>query len=1730
MKIHKFIFFLLMFVVSSANATRVDVYMKDISRDTYQFYAKLVEPRPMTLIHGEVAIPIPLGPETPEIERTSYLRVWKQGSQWKAERFTHKQTAQYNEFVRTSQNNKLVRAAHNSYGSSSSVYVRMGSYKFSINNYKSSPSVVQSGIVSGLINSQFAYPYASFTQTENSISVDSYVTDGGQAALSLSIPFAQKQARLSFVENSYRVEGLESLKADPSVTVNTTGNLTTIDVEHEDKVVSYFFKTQTWIDDASGIKNANGVGWAKAPYQANYLSAIGQCERLKSQSEPSCYLPIQLDYGRTANLNTFPYLAGWKDDKQVVTNNYKYMGGVMAIVSRDTKQTSDSSRVQSTYSYTVNASGQPKSLSQENVPNPSSNTRNLTTYITHGDYAGLANKIERFGYIDNAEYRLSETDIEWRLTANGQAQKARVVESVYDIDGNVSQTKTIENSYDDQNRLEKRITITDNNNGEQIEDQVEYRFENDYAVGKIERRSIISPAYENGVSDQLVKEFEYVYRDDKLVEQITRQGGFETREVVTQDSQDRVRSRKRTVNGEIVLQETIDYHGENVSKRCENGICIDYEYQTTANGRVESSLYNGTLYNKTRFDNNGRIISKTIRGVTQSTQYYAIGDVPSGLQEWSSLCPSDTVNVVYQTLPESMVCVTSRGQYSLRKGLNDRFIISGESIDEEGVKSIIAPHFEGDAATRFSVTKQLDQQNIEYELNGQTQKRLEVTPSLTETYDKWGNSVRRYYDITGLLYQVDDHLGNTVRFTYNASGKLTSSELNNNPATRIVHKYDSRNLRTDTIDPTRGHWQYHYNVKNQLEWQQDANGDRTVFRYDVQNRIKQLTTPYSTTCYEYPSQLPLAEPKRITQVSGMKDSCNGHPVQYEENKTYQWPNGWVKKRDITLEDGRTHTTHYTYYDNGEIKTESSESILGNDFSVEVGFKNGFAYKWSNTKTGAIYKEIITTDADNQPLHIKYGNGLEEFYQYDRTSGQVIKEWAMRQGRFVYEFEYLYDEDDRLITRKRHFYYRNRSETSFEDEYEYDSNNRLSSHTLKKFCINDICQSVEADNAIDASAEYSYDNYGNITFKTGVGEYFYESQDPYKLTRLEEENGDTRLFTYDENGNLLSDQLRNFSYENNRLVKVERSVDITSNAVVDRDQTRFTYGPNGQQIVRTDKRFDFYSLEWNTQTTYNAGAYSYMVAGGEQNVAQETFGGNGFAVSCKESGCETAYSHNDRLGQQIMTTSDVGEIISQTFTDPFGATHNVALPEADSNVSISPTYSSSFGHAGIAGFDLIHMKGRVYDPFLGRFIQADPFVLGKEAVASYNRYAFKLNSPVNMIDPSGYWGFTRKLYKKAKRAVKKVGKELSRAESRIRNEAKRAESRVRNEVKRAESRVRNEAKRVESQIRHESKRFERRARHEVGRWESDARMTVKMVHTMIKENPEVAIAMAVGMWLCPASATYLMETYALNSTLAYAAAGALTGATTHLISNKGDLKGIEKSILSGAVTAGIANGVAHGVMELDVMANLAADYQMLADGIKVALKSIGMATADNLIYGKDFSDALTAGVLRNIANELIDSNMKDFTVASQMTVSAVAGGIITTEVYGGSFSENFAQGAFSSIVDYAANALGVYLKTPAQQAFFGEVKQLDYVHDKEALYESLEFAMDFTPVVSNGKALYESSTGDTLFTGRTLEPWERAISAASIFGGPIAKGVKHGGTFVPNSGRKFWTSSTTFKGN
>jgi len=57
------------------------------------------------------------------------------------------------------------------------------------------------------------------------------------------------------------------------------------------------------------------------------------------------------------------------------------------------------------------------------------------------------------------------------------------------------------------------------------------------------------------------------------------------------------------------------------------------------------------------------------------------------------------------------------------------------------------------------------------------------------------------------------------------------------------------------------------------------------------------------------------------------------------------------------------------------------------------------------------------------------------------------------------------------------------------------------------------------------------------------------------------------------------------------------------------------------------------------------------------------------------------------------------------------------------------------------FDLINMNGRVYDPWLGRFLSPDNFVQSATYSQNFNPYSYALNNPLKYTDPSGeFWNF------------------------------------------------------------------------------------------------------------------------------------------------------------------------------------------------------------------------------------------------------------------------------------------------------------------------------------------------------------------------------------------------------
>lgn len=68
--------------------------------------------------------------------------------------------------------------------------------------------------------------------------------------------------------------------------------------------------------------------------------------------------------------------------------------------------------------------------------------------------------------------------------------------------------------------------------------------------------------------------------------------------------------------------------------------------------------------------------------------------------------------------------------------------------------------------------------------------------------------------------------------------------------------------------------------------------------------------------------------------------------------------------------------------------------------------------------------------------------------------------------------------------------------------------------------------------------------------------------------------------------------------------------------------------------------------------------------------------------------------------------------------------------------------------------LIDMGGRTYNPKLGRFLQADPFIQAPTDLQNYNRYSYSINNPTSFIDPSGYGHL--------KSALKSIGNAVDKA--------------------------------------------------------------------------------------------------------------------------------------------------------------------------------------------------------------------------------------------------------------------------------------------------------------------------------------------------------------------------------
>jgi RHS repeat-associated protein len=116
-----------------------------------------------------------------------------------------------------------------------------------------------------------------------------------------------------------------------------------------------------------------------------------------------------------------------------------------------------------------------------------------------------------------------------------------------------------------------------------------------------------------------------------------------------------------------------------------------------------------------------------------------------------------------------------------------------------------------------------------------------------------------------------------------------------------------------------------------------------------------------------------------------------------------------------------------------------------------------------------------------------------------------------------------------------------------------------------------------------------------------------------------------------------------------------------------------------------------------------------------------------------------YILKDYAGSMIGILNPNGTYAQEMNYDPWGRRRDPATWQAFNNTPPPALYSRGYTmHEHLAHYGLIDMKGRVYDPLVGRFLSPDPFIQAPEFSLSFNRYSYCLNNPLLYTDPTGFF--------------------------------------------------------------------------------------------------------------------------------------------------------------------------------------------------------------------------------------------------------------------------------------------------------------------------------------------------------------------------------------------------------
>ena len=557
----------------------------------------------------------------------------------------------------------------------------------------------------------------------------------------------------------------------------------------------------------------------------------------------------------------------------------------------------------------------------------------------------------------------------------------------------------------------------------------------------------------------------------------------------------------------------------------------------------------------------------------------------------------------------------------------------------------------------------------------------------------------------GELVEVTDNLGTTIAYRYDPFGNLaqTARRALGDPGPGVVTTmdYDVRGLKTSMDDPDMGQWTYDYNVLGELTLQTDPKGQSVTLEYDPLGRLTQRVEDEGITDWSYDTAA-----KGVGKLHGVSAPHSGYSM------TQSYDSLGRPSATATTIDGITYTQSVTYDPAGrpEVLTYPSGFAVRNVYNAR-----GYLASVAEDGGATVFWRAEAVNAEGQVTREAFGNGAVTTNAFDPRTGRIDSITTDLAGAVIQDLAYDFDKLGNLKQRA------DRRQDRTED-FLYDGLNRLTSATLVD---------TAPGGGTLATTAYTYDALGNLKTKSDVGTYVYGGAGPHAVS---EAGGKT--YAYDANGNLTERRAGGAAELTLAYASFDKPTLIRETATG--NEAGFVYGPDRARIKQ---RIVENSLV--REVVYLGGLYErrtrigspdelvhYIVAG--TTVAIHTIFDDNLPATDR-----SRYLHRDHLGSVESITGETGVVVQRLSFDAHGKRRLADWTAGDPAAPDAETPRGFTGHEHLDSVGLIHMNGRVYDPALGRFLSADPFVPNPTATQSFNRYSYVINNPLSYTDPSGF---------------------------------------------------------------------------------------------------------------------------------------------------------------------------------------------------------------------------------------------------------------------------------------------------------------------------------------------------------------------------------------------------------